>query len=73
MGTITIKQNIRYGINCYGKKPLITPQERYNMKNMPEFPLTNKEIAFNESVDYWRMQLPKLEVAPFSHNNWSVV
>ena len=66
-------ENIRYGINCYGKKPLITPQERYNMKNMPEFPLTNKEIAFNESVDYWRMQLPKLEVAPFSHNNWSVV
>jgi len=66
-------ENIRYGINCYGKKPLITPQERYNMKNMPEFPLTNKEIAFNNAVDYWRMQLPKLEVAPFNHNNWSVV
>ena len=64
--------NVRFGINCYGYKPKITPEEAQNMINTPLYPKTNTEIEFDKRVDYWRNKIHDIMVAPFNHNNWSI-
>lgn len=65
--------NVKFGINCYGYKPKITQTEVQNMKNVPLYPKTVKEIEFDQKVDYWKAQLENITVAPFNHNNWSII
>ena len=65
--------DMKFGVNCFGFKPKITPDEAQTMINTPLYPKTNKEIEFDKKVDYWRTKLNELTVAPFNHNNWSVV
>lgn len=63
--------NVRFGVNCYGYKPEITPEERDLMQNTSIYPRTKKEIDFEKKVDYWRNKLPEILISPFNHNNWS--
>lgn len=63
--------NVRFGVNCYGNKPAITPAEKEIMDKQPLVPLTKKEIDFNESVKEWKKKIPNILLAPFNHDNWS--
>jgi len=65
--------NVRFGVNCYGYKPKISPEEAQNMMTTPLYPKTNSEIEFDKKVDYWRTKIHDIIVAPFNHNNWSVI
>lgn len=65
--------NVKFGVNCYGYKPKITQEETEAMKLAPLYPTTVRERAFDKRVDYWRNQLPSLEVSPFNHDNWSMI
>ena len=65
--------NVRFGVNCYGYKPKITQEEAELMANTPMYPRTQREIEFDKKVDYWRNKLPEILVAPFNHNNWSII
>ena len=65
--------NVRFGVNCYGYKPEITPEEAQTMADTPLYPITKEDQEFDKRVDYWREQLPEIKVAPFNHNNWSGV
>jgi hypothetical protein len=65
--------NVRFGVNCYGYKPKITDIEIANMSNNTLYPKTNKELAFDQKVDFWKQQLASITVAPFNHNNWSII
>jgi hypothetical protein len=65
--------NVRFGVNCYGYKPKITPEEAQSMMTTPLYPKTNAEIEFDKKVDYWRTKIHDIIVAPFNHNNWSVI
>ena len=64
--------DIRYGINCYGYKHNITPEEAQLMADTPLYPRTKKEIEFNKKVDYWKTKIPDILLAPFNHENWSI-
>lgn len=65
--------NVQFGVNCYGYKPKMTQQEMETMENTPLYPKTMKEINFDKKVDYWRGKLNEIEVAPFNHDNWSII
>lgn len=65
--------NVKFGVNCYGYKPKITHEEAEAMKLAPLYPSTRRERAFDKRVDYWRDNLSQIEVAPFNHDNWSVI
>jgi hypothetical protein len=30
-------------------------------------------MKFDDKVNYWRGQLSQIEMAPFNHNNWSMI
>ena len=65
--------NVRFGVNCYGYRPKITQEEAEAMKLAPLYPRTRRERAFDKRVDYWRDNLSEIQVAPFNHDNWSVI
>ena len=64
---------VKYGVNCYGYKPQMTPEEEDLMANNPIYPKTKKDIAMEERVTYWKDKLKEILVSPFNHNRWSKI
>lgn len=64
--------NVRFGVNCFGYKPDITPEEGVSMENATLYQKTNKELDFEKRVDYWRSKIPEILLAPFNHDTWSI-
>jgi hypothetical protein len=65
--------NVRFGVNCYGYRPKMTPQEAELMKNAQLFPSTQEEINFEKRVDHWKKRIAEILVAPFNNKNWSMI
>jgi hypothetical protein len=64
---------LKYGVNCYGNKPPISANEAEIMRNSPIHQKTMKEVRFDKQVEHWRKKLCDIVIAPFNHNNWSVL
>ena len=63
--------NSRFGVNCYGYKPRMTPEEEDIMSTQPLYPKTEKDIALEQRVKFWKDKLKNILVSPFNHNTWS--
>lgn len=66
-------EKVKYGVNCFGKKPSITPDEVTLMSNTTPYPKTEKDIAMEKRVEYWKSKLGEILVSPFNYNTWSRV
>jgi preprotein translocase subunit SecG len=62
---------LRFGVNCYGYKPRMTEEEEDLMANQTIYPKTEKDIAMENRVNYWKDKLTEILVSPFNHNTWS--
>ena len=62
---------LKFGVNCYGYKPRMTPEEEDLMANQPIYPKTEKDIAMENRVKYWKDKLSEILVSPFNHQTWS--
>ena len=62
---------LRFGVNCYGYKPRMTPEEEDLMATRPIYPKTEKDIAMENRVKYWKDKLTEILVSPFNHERWS--
>jgi hypothetical protein len=65
--------NARFGINCYGYKPIITGAEQNAMQNTPIYPTSMKDIKLQKKLDYWKKRVPEILLSPFNHNSWSII
>lgn len=65
--------NVRFGVNCFGYKPDMTPDEGTQMGTAVMYQKTNKELDFEKRVDFWRTKIPEILLAPFNHTTWSIV
>jgi hypothetical protein len=65
--------NARFGVNCYGFKPVITPAERDNMVNMPVYPVSMKDMELQKKLEYWKKRVPEILLSPFNKNSWSIL
>jgi hypothetical protein len=66
-------EKVKYGVNCFGKKPDITSDEVMLMSNTTPYPKTEKDIAMEKRVEYWKSKLSDILVSPFNYNQWSRV
>jgi hypothetical protein len=62
---------VRFGANCYGYKPLMTPDEEEIMASTPIYPITKKDIEFEKRIEYWKGKLQDIIVSPFNKNKWN--
>jgi len=65
--------NIRFGVNCYGHKPKMTPEEEDRMATTTPYPLTEEDLLMERKVKFWKQKLPEILVSPFNYNNWSKI
>jgi hypothetical protein len=62
--------NIKFGVNCYGKKPDPTQLELDMMQN--SLPVTIEDSQLDSKVQFWKDNRDKLlHVNSFNHNKWS--
>jgi hypothetical protein len=64
---------LRYGVNCYGYKPRINKVEKELMETSSIYPKTEKDIAMDERVEYWKERLSEIIISPFNHEKWSKI
>jgi hypothetical protein len=64
---------LRYGVNCYGYKPRINKIEKEMMETSSIYPKTEKDIAMDKRVEYWKERLSEIIVSPFNHDKWSKI
>jgi len=62
---------LKFGVNCFGYKPKMTKEEEELMKNTTPYPKTEKDLAMERRVEYWKKRLNEILVSPFNYNNWS--
>ncbi len=63
--------DVQFGVNCYGHKPVITPEERQRMENQPAYPLTQAQVDIEAQAETYRSELADIDVAPFNSQRWS--
>lgn len=71
-GGFIANKNVRFGVNCYGVKPEITPEEEEQMKNTTPYPKTKQDIAMDMKLKRWKNKLSEIMVSPFNYETWSV-
>ena len=62
--------NVKFGVNCYGNKPKITSEEEELMKTSSPYPKTEKDLALQKRVDFWKNKVDEILVSPFNYNTW---
>jgi len=65
--------NARFGVNCYAAKPKMSLREQQYMESLNTYPVTKDEKEFKKKVTYYKNNLNKILVAPFSRSSWSQV
>jgi hypothetical protein len=62
---------MRFGVNCYGKKPdQSTNDERILMKN-GSIPKTADALKVDKKIDEFKANISKLGLLPFNNDKWS--
>ena len=61
----------RFGVNCYGYKPGITPMESEVLANSLELPKSKREKEVNRLVDKYKREIPNIILSPFNRTKWS--
>lgn len=70
-GGFIANPNLRFGVNCYGKKRAMTQAEEDIMATQPIYPRTTDEIDLENRVKYWKNKLSSVFLSPFNHDTWS--
>lgn len=65
--------HIKFGVNCYGHKPVMTGDEEKNMMTNSPYPKTEKDILMEKRVDYWKQRLDEILVSPFNYSRWNMI
>jgi hypothetical protein len=66
--------HLKFGVNCYGKKPQPNAKDlaRLNTKKNTPIPKTDKDIANEKKVQFWKDNADKLLIInSYNNRNWS--
>ena len=64
--------NQRFGVNCYGKKPLPRPEELKALKQSQLPPKSQDDIITDMKVKFWKDNSDKLlQINAYNNNKWS--
>jgi hypothetical protein len=64
---------LKFGVNCYGKKPKASDNDLARMKANKDyvFPKTEEDLALEKKIKYWKDNADKLlKVNSFNTNKW---
>lgn len=62
---------VRFGVNCFGPKPLLNENDQIYMDNLKYQPITKETIYVNKKSNKYKQQIDRIVVAPFNNDTWS--
>jgi len=63
---------VKFGVNCYGKKPKPTDKNLAMMKAQAIVPKNTNDVALDKKVKFWKENADKiLNINSFNNNKWS--
>lgn len=62
---------VKFGVNCFGYKPEITPQESDFMANQPHYPKSAEDKRIDAKIEVYKEKIPEIMLAPFNKTKWS--
>ena len=65
--------NAKFGVNCYGIKPKISPEEIELMKTQNIFPKTKQDKRLEKKVSEMKEKISNIIISPFNGKKWSKV
>ena len=63
--------SLKYGVNCFGRKPKITAREQEIMNNAINIPISKEDKEIDKKVNEYKQNLKAILLTPFNNNNWS--
>jgi hypothetical protein len=66
---------VRFGVNCYGKKPRASDADINRMKTMKNatYPKSSEDILLDQKTQFWKDNADKLlKINGFNNDKWSV-
>lgn len=69
-GGYVAEPNFEFGVNCYGKKPLMTDADKILMDATTPYPKNEQDIKLEQQVNYWKNNLNQLLISPFNKTTW---
>jgi len=63
-------KDVRFGVNCFGSKPKIRPEEEANMGQSP-FPLSPEDKEADAMIEYYKKHIPDIVLSPFNYDKWA--
>jgi hypothetical protein len=64
--------NLKFGVNCFGKKPQPTPADLNRMKAVETTPKTPEDIELDKKIEYWKKNADQLlKVNSYNKSKWS--
>lgn len=63
---------VKFGVNCFGKKPEMNKTDYDLMINTPNIPKTKEEIEFENKVNNWKKKINSLLLSPFNNKQWNM-
>lgn len=70
-GNFVSNSHIKLGANCFGYKPKKSELEEDYFKGKQLYPKTQKEIIFENRVNYWKDRIGNILVNPYNSEKWS--
>ena len=61
-------KHVKFGVNCYGKKPEMLDPDALNR---PLYPVTKTDKKIDELSQKYEKNLKTIDLSPFNHENWS--
>ena len=65
--------NARFGVNCYGYKPEISPAESDYMASNALYPKSERDKALDDKIEFYRQEIPNILLSPFNKTSWKKV
>lgn len=62
---------VKFGVNCFGNKPIMTGEEEHLMQVSTPYPETAEDLAFQQTVNTMKANLSNILVSPFNYKSWS--
>jgi hypothetical protein len=62
---------MKYGVNCYGKKPSQSAHDKERLMEQGKVPRSPETLKIQEKVNEFRSEVDSIYVVPFNTNTWS--
>lgn len=72
-GGFIANPNVKFGANCYGIKPKKKEIDAALIDSTTIYPTNEKDLKIEQEANYWKDNIDKILINPFSHNSWNRV